>query len=200
MDRINDQPTGFNNNRVTSIRQATHGGWIAFLLLTSVYVGCASNIHWANDPPATPSCLPDRPPIWDDFSKRSHSGKEGALTVVRFHIIPGQPARLQVQFDHEQSWVKPEFVDSWDPWFWSQSGQVLRHEQLHFAISCLLTRQSNVALRTGGDPQAMLLLLQAVSTRMNVQYDAETNHGLDHASQAIWEHAVQSRLKAGVLE
>lgn len=79
------------------------------------------------------------------------------------------------------------------------SERLLRHERLHFAISCLLTREANLALKSGGDPQAMLLLLNAVSTRINVQYDAETDHGLNQARQAQWEEAIGARLSAGPL-
>jgi hypothetical protein len=101
-----------------------------------------------------------------------------------------------VHFDHELSWVKPEVVNTSDH---TRSDQLLRHEQLHFAITCLLTREANQALKTGGDPHAMLMLLNAVATRINVQYDVETNHGLNAAQQARWEATIQSRLAAGPL-
>jgi hypothetical protein len=63
----------------------------------------------------------------------------------------------------------------------------------------LLAREANVALLTGGDPQAMLLLLNAVATRLNIQYDNETSHGLNRQKQTEWEQAIQARLAAGPL-
>jgi hypothetical protein len=79
------------------------------------------------------------------------------------------------------------------------SEQLLRHEQLHYTISCMLAREANLSLINGGDPKAMLILLNAVATRMNVQYDAETNHGLNRQKQQEWEEAVQNSLQAGPL-
>ncbi len=80
-----------------------------------------------------------------------------------------------------------------------RSERLLRHEQVHFAISCLLTREANLALQTGGDPHAMLSLLNAVATRINVQYDVETSHGLDAEQQEQWEETIEGRLAAGPL-
>jgi hypothetical protein len=101
--------------------------------------------------------------------------------------------------NHEESWVRPELVNSWNPFMWSHSSRVLRHEQTHFAISCLLTKQANAVLRNGENAQPMLALLRATAIRLNVQYDTETNHGGNVGKQAEWERAVQAQLKAGPL-
>ena len=173
--------------------------WIGLglLILSQALLGCASSISWVHDPPDSPSCLPDRPTTWADFTTRASSGKPAAETAVRFRILQEQPARLQIQFDPDRSWVKPEVADAWNRYLWTPAHELLRHEQLHYAIDCLLTRQANVALSTGGDPEALLMLLKAVAVRINVQYDVETNHGGDPWSQRVWQHAVESQLRAG---
>jgi hypothetical protein len=156
-------------------------------------VGCAPGLRWVHDPPNLASCVPDRLPTWEDFVKRPVSGRHGAETAIRF-VLFRQPARIQAQFDHEHSWVRPEVAYS--P---NGSEHLLRHEQLHFAIGCLLAREANAALQSSGEPEAMLLLVNAVATRLNVQYDSESNHGLNAEDQARWEKAIQARLKAGPL-
>jgi len=175
--------------------------WIGLglLVISQALLGCASSISWVHDPPDSPSCLPDRPTTWADFTRRSSDGERAAETVVRFLYLQGPPARLQVQFNSDRSWVKPDVADSWNRYRWTPAHSLLRHEQLHFAIHCLLTRQANVTLSKGGDPEALLLLLKAVARRINVQYDAETNHGTDPWSQRKWQQAVESQLRAGPL-
>jgi hypothetical protein len=168
--------------------------WLAgFWLFVAAAAGCAATLRWIHDPPNLPSCLPDRLLTWDDFTKRPVGGRRGAETAVRMHLIPLHPPRIQAEFDRERSWVRPEVAYTPD----KRSERLLRHEQVHFAISCLLAREANAALQTGGDPQDMLLLVNAVATRLNVQYDAETSHGLNADQQARWEEAIQVRLKAG---
>ncbi|MBD0306113.1 MAG: hypothetical protein ICV76_06125 [Nitrospiraceae bacterium] len=164
---------------------------VVFLL--PLVAACAPSVRWVHDSPADPSCMPDRLLSWNDFKQRSGHGRRGAETAIRFHLRQGDPPRILLQFDRESSWVRPEVVHA-PP---KQSDRLLRHEQLHFAISCLLTREANVALRSGGDPRAMMLLLNAVATRINVQYDVETNHGLNAEQQEQWEKTIQSSLTAG---
>lgn len=172
---------------------------LRLFLISQAFLGCASTIHWVQDSTGVPSCLPDRPATWDDFTPRSHGAKSSAETVVSFRVVHGQPSRLEVQFDPNQSWVNAEVANTWNRFMWTPADELLRHEQLHFAISCLLTRQANVALSTGEDPEAMLMLLKAVATRINAQYDVETNHGRDPWSQRVWEQAVELRFKAGFI-
>ncbi|HJU05418.1 MAG TPA: hypothetical protein VJ692_09725 [Nitrospiraceae bacterium] len=170
--------------------------WGALLALIPLVVGCASTLRWARDTPSNPSCVPDRLLSWNDFTPRDAQSRRGAETAIRFHLDLTEPPRIQAQFDPELSWVKPEVINAPDQ---KRADRLLRHEQVHFAISCLLTRQANLALRTGGDPKAMLLLLNAVATRINVQYDVETNHGVNASDQARWEEVIESSLAAGPL-
>lgn len=172
-----------------------NGGWLSWLVLLPLLVGCAPTFHWVHDTVANPSCVPDRLLSWDDYQQRSGQGRRGAETAVRFHLDQSEPPRIQAKFDHDLSWVRPEVAVA-DA---RKSERLLRHEQVHFAISCLLTREANLALQTGGDPHAMLSLLNAVATRINVQYDVETNHGLNVEQQEQWEETIEARLAAGPL-
>lgn len=181
---------------VTLWRPSSYWIGLGLLVFSQALLGCASSISWVHDPLDSPSCLPDRPTTWADFTRRASSGKPSAETAVRFLHLQGPPARLQIQFDPDRSWVKPDVADSWNQYLWTPAHSLLRHEQVHFAINCLLTRQANVALSTGGDPEALLLLLKAVALRINVQYDVETNHGGDPWRQREWEQAVESQLRA----
>lgn len=180
----------------SSVGAKINGVWLRWLLLLPLAVGCAPTFHWVHDTPANPSCVPDRLLSWDDYQQRSAQGKRGAETAVRFHLDQSQPPRIHARFDHDLSWVRPEVVNAPDT---RRSERLLRHEQVHFAISCLLTREANLALQTGGDPYAMVSLLNAVATRINVQYDVETRHGLDAEQQELWEETIEARLAAGPL-
>ena len=160
---------------------------------------CAQTATWVRDDPDVPSCDPDRLLHWQDFTPRVHKERRAAETAVRFHLADRDRPRIVAQFDPTLSWVRSDFLEDWNPFTKRYSQQLLRHEQLHFSISCLLAREANVALMTGGDPQAMLLLLNAVATRLNIQYDIETGHGLNRQKQTEWEQAIQARLAAGPL-
>ncbi len=170
--------------------------WLTLFLLLGT-TGCISHIQWAHEAEAIPpsSCVPDHPPTWNDFSRQDRSSPNTAQTAVRFRIAQLYPPRLEARFDPEQSWVIPEAIDSWDPYVWETSQMLLRHEQLHFAISCLLVRQANVVLQNGGNLQAMLELVRATAQRLNRQYDKDTRHGVDLSRQADWEQDVEQQLQ-----
>lgn len=172
--------------------------WV--LVLGSVLLsGCSSTMRWTQDPPDVPSCVPDRLLTWEDFRPKAEIGRRAAETAVRFHLEAHSPPRILALFDPKLSWVRADFAYTMNPLKMRSSEQLLRHEQLHYTISCMLAREANFSLLNGGDPKAMLILLNAVATRMNVQYDAETNHGLNRQKQHEWEEAIQKSLLAGPL-
>ena len=150
-------------------------------------------IHWVADSSKNPSCYPDRLPIWSDYTIKSRSGSPSAETAVRFSVKKA-PSQLKVSFDHKKSWVKPEFAHPQTQAHWNASENLLIHEQLHFMISCLLTRQANLTLQEGGDPHAMVKLVKAIAQRINLQYDDDTKHGLNSTAQAEWEIEIQNQL------
>ncbi len=99
-----------------------------------------------------------------------------------------------MRFDFQRSWVKSSIVDPWNPELVSESKRILLHEQLHFMISCLLTRQANQTLQNGGGPDEMVQLVKAAAKRLNLQYDKDTNHGLNTQAQLDWETEIQQQL------
>ena len=171
----------------------------ALVLLSLLLGGCSSAMRWTPDPLDVPSCVPDRLLTWEDFRPKAEVGRRAAETAVRFHLEAHSPPRILALFDPKLSWVRADFAYTMNPLKMRSAEQLLRHEQLHYTISCMLAREANLSLLNGGDPTAMLILLNAVATRMNVQYDAETNHGLNHQKQEEWEEAIQKSLSAGPL-
>ncbi len=170
---------------------------LAWLLMFAAFMtGCVPHIDWVADSLEPPSCVPDSPPTWKDYTPQHWESIHSAQTAVQFIILSYQPPRLQARFDQTKSLVKPQIVNHWYPYDQELRQRLLRHEQLHFAISCLLTRQANASLQTGGDPEKMLLLLRATAQRLNLQYDKETNHGTIPARQAQWEADVKQQLEA----
>ncbi len=112
-------------------------------------------------------------------------------------------------FDHEHSWVKPELLAPEDPVLKQLSEQLLAHEQVHFLISCLMVRQANLSLTAKDDLGQMLELTKLTAQRLNLQYDAETHHGLKKDVQQLWENEimrqfhnfrVQSEIQASIAD
>ncbi|RMH31573.1 MAG: hypothetical protein D6690_15620 [Nitrospirae bacterium] len=109
---------------------------------------------------------------------------------MQFSIITGEHTadhRLQVRFDPRHSWVFDELVHPQNVQQWRRSQMLLAHEQVHYLISCLLVRQANYVLSIqGGNAHQMLMLVKATAQRLNTQYDADTNHGLNVDAQQSW--------------
>jgi hypothetical protein len=91
--------------------------------------------------------------------------------------------------------VKPGLIDPANATLWRMSENLLAHEQLHFLISCLVVRQSNLSMTKEDDLWKMLELTKLVAQRLNLQYDIDTNHGLDMDAQQSWETEVMSQLQ-----
>ncbi len=157
-------------------------------------VGCAPTLTWMPDPSPIPSCKPDRLLVWTDFTPQVPQDHRGAETAVRFLHYPTQH-RLSVEFDHEQSWVRPELIDPQDVTTWQMSEHLLAHEQLHFLISCLVVRQANLSITKQDDLFRMLQLTQRVAQQLNLQYDTDTNHGVNLDVQQSWESEVMRQFQ-----
>ena len=52
-----------------------------------------------------------------------------------------------------------------------------------------------MVLQPDDDRLAMLELVKAVAQRINLQYDHETNHGVNTFAQARWESTVQEQFE-----
>ncbi len=79
------------------------------------------------------------------------------------------------------------------------SQRVLRHEQLHFTIACLLARKGTraLALNPASEAQRILQDVQAKATDLSAdtgRYDSETDHGCNASAQAAWETSVAAGL------
>jgi len=160
-----------------------------------LFTGCASNIQWPVDQQSLPACLPDHAPTWEEFAKSYGDYKHSAQTAVAISLARVDPPFLQARFDPDRSWVQPQIVDAWYPYEQSIANRLLRHEQLHFAISCLLVRQANLSMTSGDNPQQMLQLVRATAQRLNRQYDKDTKHGTLAGKQAQWEQDVEQQLE-----
>lgn len=157
-------------------------------------LGCAPSLYWIHESSSTPSCQPDRLPQWSDFVPRVPEDKRGAETAIRFLFHPSE-RKLAIAFDHEHSWVKPDLVEPENPILWKMSEQLLAHEQVHFLISCLVVRQANFSLTKQNDLLKVLELTKLVAQRLNLQYDADTNHGLNLEVQQLWEAEVMRQFQ-----
>jgi len=164
---------------------------LAFFLFL---VGCAPSLTWVPDPLGIPSCQPERLLQWSDFRPRVPRDQRGSETAIRFLHHPSQH-RLSMAFDFEHSWVKPDLIEPENVILWRMSGHLLAHEQLHFLISCLVVRQANLSITKQDDLLRMLELTKLVAQRLNIQYDRDTNHGLNIDAQESWETEVMHQLE-----
>ena len=167
--------------------------WILLFTVSLGTLGCSRSLTWIHEPGDTPSCLPDRLPTWEDYRRQDGHGKEAAETGVNF-FPKYNPPKIEMRFNYQDSWVKESIVDPWNPMTVNESNRMLLHEQIHYMISCLLTRRANETLRNGGDPLEMAKKLKKRATQLNLQYDKDTNHGLNTEAQLDWEREIQQQL------
>ncbi len=167
---------------------------IRYLTVSLFLAGCVPSLTWIPDPSPISSCEPDRLVQWTDFTPRVPQDQRGAETAIRFLHHPLQH-RLSMAFDFDHSWVKPDLIDPKNVTLWRISEHLLAHEQLHFLISCLVVRQANFAMTEHDDLWKMLELTKSVAQRLNLQYDSDTQHGLNLDAQQSWEAEVMSQFE-----
>lgn len=156
--------------------------------------GCVPSLYWIHESSSIPSCQPDRLPQWSDFMPRVPKDQRGAETAIRFLAHP-EERMLHMALDRENSWVKPDLAEPGNPILRRLSEQLLAHEQVHFLISCLVVRQANLSLTEQDDLLKKLELTKLVAQGLNLQYDADTNHGLNLEAQKLWEAEVMRQLQ-----
>jgi hypothetical protein len=82
----------------------------------------------------------------------------------------------------------------------AESARLLRHEQLHFDMACVLAGKGTnaIAANPGVNPTAILNDVRSEASRLfndrGNEYDTETNHGCNPTEQADWEGRVQRGL------
>jgi hypothetical protein len=167
----------------------------SFLWVLCCYVaGCAPHLFWIHESSSIPSCQPDRLPQWHDYIPRFPDDQRGAETAIRFHLEPSQ-RKLRISFDHEHSWVKPDLIDPKNAALRNISERLLAHEQVHFLISCLVVRQTNLSITEKDDLMKILEKVKVVTQRLNLQYDAATRHGQNVKMQHLWEAEVMRQFQ-----
>lgn len=79
-----------------------------------------------------------------------------------------------------------------------ESGRLLRHEQTHFDIACVLGKKGTdaIALNPANQPHTIHTAVRTRANQATVQYDAQTAHGCNAGAQASWETDVQNDLPA----
>jgi len=84
----------------------------------------------------------------------------------------------------------------------ADSERLLRHEQLHFAISCVLAKKANELVLKGIDFMLVYTGVVDLYNKINLNngsgdgdYDAQTNHGCDQAKQNEWQTRVNNGLQ-----
>ncbi|HWB97835.1 MAG TPA: DUF4157 domain-containing protein [Bryobacteraceae bacterium] len=75
-----------------------------------------------------------------------------------------------------------------------ESARLLRHEQLHFDIACILVGKANASLAAGRNFTTVRAALTARSNAVTSQYDTQTNHGCFATPQATWVTNVSAGL------
>ncbi len=76
-----------------------------------------------------------------------------------------------------------------------ESGRLLRHEQLHFDIACVLARKGNGALAAGSSQaQVILASVRAKANQQTALYDRQTQKGCIAAAQSQWDTDVNNDL------
>jgi hypothetical protein len=139
---------------------------------------------------------PSRPLQWSDFrAPPQPAGREAALSEVG-QISGSGCDGSQFQFGviaafiPSESWVRPEVAASQ-----MQSAIALAHEQTHFNISEIISRELRRTLMTVehpcrlSDAERDALGAAAFDEERKTQqrYDDETNHGLNSAAQQQWQ-------------
>jgi uncharacterized protein DUF4157 len=76
----------------------------------------------------------------------------------------------------------------------AESDRLLRHEQLHFDIACVLAGKANAALASGAALATVQSALTTKDAQLTAQYDTQTSRGCNTAQQATWEANVQAGL------
>lgn len=76
----------------------------------------------------------------------------------------------------------------------AESDRLLRHEQLHFDIACVLAGKANAALAAGTVLTTVQSALATKDTQVTNQYDIDTRRGCIAAQQATWTTDVRAGL------
>ena len=172
-------------------------------LLSLTFYGCSSSLKWVQEDTSTsPSCIPDRLPVLEDFSlktweqyleedrPRSFGGQ-----IKMEYLINNNPPYLVVKIDPSESWISPTLTNPANSIPAFELNRVLVHAQIHYMIHCMLVREGNKELQSGGNPQDMLSLVGPVAERMSKNYDQDTDYAKKKKVESRWLLLSASSLK-----
>lgn len=138
---------------------------------------------------------------WNDF--------QGSIdTTSNYKALTYSTVELKVISENKNE-VKYHITNSFEiKLSWSKdktSSNLLKHEQLHFDITELLTRKMKKQIlsrvyENSEDFRSSVLKAfdeeESERTKLNALYDKETNHGVNKAKQQQWENKIQSEIKS----
>ena len=132
------------------------------------------------------------PLTWDDFKGR----------VKSKHFNAGTYAGISYVQQPDGAWKVFSYFNKNKSFHNDKSGAGLSHEQYHFHIVELFTRQIRKAVAarqiTIGNTDVFNKYLQQIWVevlKMQQEYDAETNHSQNAVRQKFWEEKVDAGLK-----
>lgn len=111
---------------------------------------------------------------WEDF-KGKPTNDHAASTCTGIVI---EKDTAYAVFEPDRSWTR------------TKDGGVLRHEQLHFAITAMYAQFINTDLKNKDHHQLTEDLLENWGN-MEVMYERETDHGRDSTAQKRWEQMIK---------
>ncbi len=113
---------------------------------------------------------------WNDFRGRP-SGPHAAMTHCGIYVHTTEVNDVVVK-----QWAEAYF-DTQKSWTRTKSPVALLHEQGHFAISKIYAAQ----LKTGMNADSLLAVYQNVQ----VEYDEQTEHGINNEMQKQWQRTLK---------
>ena len=161
------------------------------LVLSSLVSDAPERIAWE----------PERQLKWSDFKGKpdrlyrwaasSSTGLSQSFEMNNSGVISKSSVEVKAHFYTEYSWYKKD----------EASAKLLRHEQTHFDITELHARllRKKIARHTFTsnskvEIQQLYSEVEKDRVKMQEQFDRDTNHSLDTASEMVWELKVTKLL------
>lgn len=162
---------------------------IAILLMLIAFQGKNTLIHWSKEFKVNVSDFKCVPPKNAMFSAQCSAGLYRRIDL----IYMGYKIHCNGIFDQSKSWIIKE----------KATPQLLKHEQGHFDISQIAAIEALIAIKRdvrndGRDIyDAVDKIIDSVEvncSKLNKQYDLETNHSLNESAQLKWDEWIKFRL------
>jgi hypothetical protein len=123
---------------------------------------------------------------WDDFPGVDDASQDyDAQTGFSWSMRNNQ---FSAAFDASSSWVK----NRWKRDTSAASVALLRHEQYHLSLVCLLVSKANTAVAGGASGRTVTSQLRTAIAQYEASYEDETNHGQNAGPQNTWVSNIDS--------